>query len=519
MIKLLFIEDDEVDQISFKRFVKDRRLLYDYTIISSIAEAKKAIDSKAYDIIISDYLLSDGTAFDIFDIAKGVPIIVITGHGNEAIAVKAIKKGAYDYLVKDYERHYFEVLPVRVKNAIAYNKYDELKILNTKLSDEITKRKKVEKTLVERIGITTLMAEIGIAVTKAESMKYILRCCSEILVKHLDAAFVRIWTLNEEDNILELQASAGMYNHLDGQHSRIPVDKFKVGQIAGDKKPYLTNAVIGNPHIHDQEWAKRERMIAFAGYPLMVKNQLVGVMGIFVRRKLTDYATQSISLVLNNIGLCLERKKMEKEILDIAEEERQRLGRDLHDSLGQHLTGISFKSEMLYHNLVKTFPNEAHQAAEIETLINDAISETRTLSKGALIMENDDESFITVLEELALNVERIYGIPCLVNSEQDIAIKDNSVINHLYRIVQEAVNNSIKHANAESINIDLILKNGKTVLKVKDNGVGIIDLPQKNKGIGLRTMRYRADIIGASFDIEQNPSGGTVMTCILGDNK
>ena len=519
MIKLLFIEDDEVDQISFKRFVKDRGLLYDYTIINSIADAIKAIDNNTYDIIISDFLLSDGTAFDIFDIAKGVPIIVITGHGNEAIAVKAIKKGAYDYLVKDYERHYLEVLPVRVKNAIANNKYDELKRINIKFSQEIIKRKVVEESLVKRISITTLMADIGIAVTKVGSMKGMLHSCSELLVKHLDAAFVRIWTLNEKENMLELQASAGMYTHLDGQHSSIPVGKFKIGRIAQDRKPHLTNKIIGNPDIHDQEWARKEKMIAFAGYPLIVRNMLVGVIGIFARRELTDYSTQSILLVLNNISGCLERKKMEKEILNIAEEERQRIGRDLHDSLGQHLTGISFKSEMLHHNLKDKCPDEARQAAEIETLINDAIIETRTLSKGALIMANDEESLITVLKELALNVEKISGISCFFNYDQNISIPDSSVVNHLYRIVQEAVNNSIKHANAESINIDLISKNGETVLKVKDNGIGIADLQKKNKGIGLYTMRYRANMIGASLDIKQESCVGTVITCILGDNK
>jgi len=519
MIKLLFIEDDKVDQISFKRFVKDRKISYDYTIISSILEAKSAIYKETYDIIITDYLLSDGTAFDIFDMVKGVPIIVITGHGNEAIAVKAIKNGAYDYLVKDSGLHYLEVLPVRVKNAIAYNKYDELKKLNTKLSDEITKRKEVEKSLIERIGITTLMSDIGIAVIKAKSMKEILHCCSEILVEHLDAAFVRIWALNEDENILELQASAGMYTHIDGQHSRIPVGQFKVGRIAQEKKPLLTNTVIGDPGIHDQEWAKSEGMIAFAGYPLLVEDQLVGVIGIFARKELTDYAIQSILLVLNNIGVCLERKRMEKKILDVAEDERQRIGRDLHDSLGQHLTGISFKSKMLYHNLHDKCLDESRQAAEIETLINDAINETRTLAKGALIMANDDESIITVLKELALNVERIYGIPCSFNYEQNITIRDHSVVNHLYRIAQEAVNNSIKHANAESISIDLISQKGKTVLKVKDDGIGIADLQKRNKGIGLRTMRYRANIIGASFDIEQNPNGGTDMICFLRGDK
>ena len=142
-----------------------------------------------------------------------------------------------------------------------------------------------EKTLNEQWCLTALSADIGIALIQRGNLRDILQKCAESLVKNLDAAFARIWTFNKEKNMLELQSSAGIYTHIDGQHSRIPVGMFKVGLIAEERKPILTNSVIGDPHVHEQEWAKQEGMVSFAGYPLIVEDRLVGVMAIFAQNR------------------------------------------------------------------------------------------------------------------------------------------------------------------------------------------------------------------------------------------
>jgi len=127
-LKIQLIEDDIVDQKAFKRFVKKNHIQYDYIISASVAEAKDHLNSRKFDIIVSDYLLGDGTAFDIFDMKIDIPIIVTTGSGDEEIAVKAMKAGAYDYLIKDPERNYLKVLPSIIENAIERKKAkDELK--------------------------------------------------------------------------------------------------------------------------------------------------------------------------------------------------------------------------------------------------------------------------------------------------------------------------------------------------------------------------------------------------------
>ena len=140
--------------------------------------------------------------------------------------------------------------------------------------------------------------------------------CSQALVEHLDAAFARIWTLNESENVLELQASAGMYTHLNGPHSVIPVGKYKIGQIAQERIPHLTNSVIGDPRVHDQEWAKREAMVSFAGYPLIVKDKLVGVLAMFSQKALPKDAFDALAIVAKYVGLGIQKKRVEESLVD-----------------------------------------------------------------------------------------------------------------------------------------------------------------------------------------------------------
>ncbi len=119
---------------------------------------------------------------------------------------------------------------------------------------------------------------------------------------------------NPQDDVLELRASAGLYTHLDGPHSRVPVGKYKIGLIAQERKPHLTNAVVGDPRVSDQEWAKREGMVAFAGYPLVVDDRLVGVMAMFARQPLSEATLEAMASVADEIAVGIERKVAEERL-------------------------------------------------------------------------------------------------------------------------------------------------------------------------------------------------------------
>jgi PAS domain S-box-containing protein len=174
---------------------------------------------------------------------------------------------------------------------------------------DITESRMAEEA---RLEIVALRADVNAALAEhRQSLQSMLQKTVEAMVRHLDAAFARIWTLNPEGLLLELQASAGMYTHLNGKHSRIRVGEFKIGLIASERKPHLTNDVLNDPRISDPEWARENGMVAFAGYPLLVEDRVVGVMAMFARHSLTESTIDAINTIAAPIAQAIERKRAE----------------------------------------------------------------------------------------------------------------------------------------------------------------------------------------------------------------
>jgi PAS domain S-box-containing protein len=159
-----------------------------------------------------------------------------------------------------------------------------------------------------------LRVEVSSALNQLDiTLPQMLQRCVQAVVNHLDAAFARVWLLNEEGDTLALQASAGMYTHLNGTHQFVPVGQLKIGLIAQERRPYLTNDVLNDPHISDKEWAAREGMVAFAGCPFLSQGRLLGVIAVFAKQPLERDALNSLAAVADLIVLGIERKRAEEE--------------------------------------------------------------------------------------------------------------------------------------------------------------------------------------------------------------
>lgn len=197
------------------------------------------------------------------------------------------------------------------EELLAMREYSET--LVRKLEERNLELAEANQALRERALLAEFNTDISNALTHKGTLSEILKLCAEAVVRHLEAAFARIWTHNQATNFLDLQASAGMYTHIDGGHAHIPVGQYKIGLIASELKPHLTNAVIGDERVHDQEWAKREGMVAFAGYPLIVEDRLVGVMALFARRALNANTLLALESVANSISVGIQRKRAEEE--------------------------------------------------------------------------------------------------------------------------------------------------------------------------------------------------------------
>jgi len=203
-----------------------------------------------------------------------------------------------------------------------------------------------------------------------------------------------------------------------------------------------------------------------------------------------------------------EQRRLEQEVLRISEHERHRIGQDLHDGLGQMLTGIS----MINRNIASSLEEESHPLAdevgEITTLVKEADEYARSLSRGLIPVEFEGQGLKAALERMMKNAEKLFNITCRFDAPDNIYFEDSTNLTHLYRIVQEATSNAVKHGNATEIDISIKNDNERLVIKIEDNGTGFSDDWEKDRGLGVRIMQFRSRLIGANLEIEDSEKLG-----------
>ena len=232
-----------------------------------------------------------------------------------------------------------------------------------------------------------------------------------------------------------------------------------------------------------------------------------------VEISLSPLETEEGVLVSSAIRDITERKRLEKTILEISGREQRRIGQDLHDGLGQHLTGIAFMSKVQEQKLAEKNLPEAADAAKIVTLVNEAINKTRELARGLLPVVSDAQGLMSALQQWAGEVEDLFGVPCRFRCFTPVLIHDDAMATHLYYIAREAVNNAIKHGHPGQIVIQLAAAPGHGVLVIQDDGSGFTEISGAKAGMGLHLMNYRARMIGGSLQIQRAETGGTTVTC------
>jgi len=239
--------------------------------------------------------------------------------------------------------------------------------------------------------------------------------------------------------------------------------------------------------------------------PVTSKDE-IGQLGVFFNKFMK-------TLEINHADLSLEIKKhkqLERQILNISEQERQKIAMELHDDLCPQLIGIEVMAKILAKKLEDQSIEETADVKKIRELILDTITKTRHLSKGLSPVNLSDHGFDVSLKELAEHVKQVFDIECRLNCSTGQFIRDKSIATHLYYIAHEAVHNAARHSNAKHISIDLTYSSQKIRLTISDDGKGM-DKFENSRGMGLKIMTYRAQRIGAVLDIVPNPNGGTLV--------
>ena len=210
-----------------------------------------------------------------------------------------------------------------------------------------------------------------------------------------------------------------------------------------------------------------------------------------------------------------DRKTLERQVIEASEAERRSIGHELHDTLGQNLTGLALIIKGLIGRVKKSSPSDAEAGEQLVELVNESVAQVRSLARGLDPAGLDEAGLIGALEELADRTERLFKVPCQLRCADGVAVRGAATTTHLYHIAREAVNNAVKHAQASHISVTLQSDVENVSLIIADDGVGIGDNVRGSAGMGLRIMRYRASVLGADLSVRRGGAGGTVVKCVL----
>jgi len=359
---------------------------------------------------------------------------------------------------------------------------------------DISERKQAEDMRAAHARQIAVRADVSMAFGKEESLKIILRECSEAIVRHLDAAFARIWTLSDDGKMLELQASAGMYTHLDGPHSHIPMGQFKIGVIAQERKPHLTNDVLNDPRISNREWAEKEGMASFAGYPLSVGDRTIGVLAMFSRKQLTPDTTETLASGADLIAQGIERKRAQ-EALQMTQAELARVSRlttmgelaaSIAHEVNQPLTAVANNSNACLRLLAadNLKPEVLHRALEEIVADGNRASAVVARIRGFIKKEPAEKNRLdindVIQEVLTLADRELYENRVLLERQLTKALPMVLADRvQMQQVLLNLVMNGIEAMNAvidrpRSLRVESrVDESGDVLVAVRDSGTGL----------------------------------------------
>lgn len=292
----------------------------------------------------------------------------------------------------------------------------------------------------------------------------------------------------------------------------------------------LFPVLMGSKILGVMEFFSEERKVLDQNV-LRMLDTIGGQVSQFIERKLIEdqlklayedmekkFQERTEELLASNRSLkaeIIERKRVEKEVLEVTQKEQRRFGAQLHDGLCQELTGILLFTKSLLKKMEKNHRLDVDELKKISDMILNATDQARDTARGLYPGELEGSSLMNSLEELVVRSQNTSHISCVFYCPEPILIDNNDAATHLYRIAQEGVSNAIKHGKAQLIEVSLTQEKNGITLVIKDNGVGFVRDQSNSNGIGLHIMRYRAHMMNASFHVEPNIPHGVILICQL----
>lgn len=458
----IFVVDDDLGLV---RLVERALKRAGHTTASATSglDALRWLGQHRPELLLLDLKLRDIEAPELISqieaLGRTVPFLVITGQGDERVAVEMMKRGALDYVVKDAQ--FLELLPAVVQRALAQIERDR----RLAAAEEALRHSEALLTTAQQI------AHLG---------GYEIELTTPPKARWSNELF-RI--LGVEPGALE-QLSDDFFNR----------------HVHPDDRD-LVRATIEGGIRQAHGWKFEYRIVRPDGEVRHVQSASQLVLS-------GDQPRKIVGTMLD----ITERRRLEQEIISISEQEQRRIGQDLHDGICQQLAGIELMSQALAQALAPKAKKHSAQAGQIAAHLLEVISQTRMLAHGLCPVVLESEGLMSALQELAHATTRMFGVNCVFRCDHPVQIQDNATATHLYRIAQEAVANALKHGKATHIEIGLAAQTDRVFLAVKDNGSGI-PTPPPRTGAGLRIMQYRAGMIGGSLVVQRGQPDGTTVAC------
>ena len=496
------VEDSENDALLLQLAIERSGSKCVCRRVETAEELTAALQDQEWDAIIADYVMPKFGGLEALALVKergvDVPFIVVSGHITEDTAVAAMKAGAHDYVMKDKLARLVPAIAREMRDAGVRR---EQSAAAENLRKEQAFRAAIETSIPSGIAVVDLNG----------SQSYVNPAfCKMVGWTELELIGRKppfdYWPPEERERIAVALAKVieedGSLGGLELRLRRKNGERFDVLLLMTalkDSFDNLTGWLSSITDITQRKQAEDALRRSHEDLELRVRDRTVEL-------------SKANAKLQNSLA---ERRRLENELLEITDKERRRIGLDLHDDLGQKLTGVALMSKGLQVRLAKCGSEAAPEAARIHALIQETMNQARELSHELVTLQLDAKDLASAMQEIAANVKRTFNISCRFQCEATMPELDSNAVSQLYKIAQEAATNAVRHAKAKNVEIRLVNGVGHLVLTISNDGASFPSVVKANAGLGLRIMSYRAHLIGASFEIKPGEGKGAVVTCSL----
>ncbi|HWH72594.1 MAG TPA: PAS domain S-box protein [Candidatus Sulfotelmatobacter sp.] len=532
-LRILLVEDSRDDAELLLRELRRGGYQPLWERVESAQAMRRALENSSWDLVISDYVMPGFDGLEALALVQAmhleVPFLLVSGHIGEEMAVAALKTGANDYLMKDRLARLVPTVRRTLQEA-------ETRRAHRQANDALRQSEERFRQLAENIGAAFFMFEqpngtsLGLVSYVSPAYERIWGYPCESLFWDASLWLQAIYPEDRQRVITRLprmakgQVSEEFRIHRMDLQSRwvhlrtFPVrnpqgEVYRVAAIAEDiterkaaEEQLAANArqlqnTIQELRATDEQLRQKNHQLLQAGAELEKR----------VQERTADLQTANAELQAQ----INERKRLENELLEIAENERRRIGFDLHDDLGQKLMGISLLLKAMEKSLAQKQVAEANDTHKVQGLIDQVISHTHNLASCFSSLEAPADDLNQLIRKLITSVRRTFHITCSFHGPEALPALPQELTLQLYKITQESISNAIRHGKARHVVISVAAQSGRLVLQIKNDGVPFPVSGEPSDRMGLRIMNYRAHTIGGVLEVQPNGHSGTLVTCTV----